>query len=103
MNIEKNIPVECFKIIDAPGLDPIVVFLETIGESSGRITVVCFGRAWSAYFGAMGKGYTIRRFLSLTDADYVAGKMELQNDKKHDKVYLKRIIDVALRVIKDEI
>lgn len=99
MKIEQKTNVDCFCISDAKALDPITVFLNDNGDKSGMITIVCYGQAWSAYFGSMGCG--LNEFLRSVSTDYLAGKMELPKSKKHEIAYLHRIVDAVLLAIKD--
>ena len=41
-------------INNVPRLDPITVFLEDFGPRKGSITIKCFDRSWTAYWGGMG-------------------------------------------------
>lgn len=100
MRIEKLPDTETFQIHDAPALDPITVFLQSMGERQGRITVVCYGRAWSAYFGGMPR--PIRDFLSSCDAEYLAGKMEYGKTTKKDSQYLVRIVEAVQAALKHQ-
>lgn len=76
MRIER-MPVEKIVIHGAPRLDPITVILEDLGHSQGQITLSCYGKSWTAYFGnhgsqgiahAVGESfstdYLVDRFLS---------------------------------------
>lgn len=50
-------------IKDYSGLDPVSVFLEDFESGKGKITIECYGKYWSAYWGAMGER-TISEFFS---------------------------------------
>lgn len=79
--------------IEAPGLDPIHVFWMNIKPCEGYVTVICYGSAWTAYFGAMSSG-TIQEFFARVDVDYMVTKMQaptLKDGKKHE-AYLGRIV-----------
>jgi hypothetical protein len=52
-------------------LDPVTVFLENWSEGQGRITIVCYGKSWTSFWGAMGS-MTIEQFFSTSDVDYLA-------------------------------
>lgn len=67
--------ITAFEISEAPSLDPIRVILQDIAPGRGRVIVECFGKAWAAYWGAMGDGVTLIDFLLKADADYIAGAM----------------------------
>ena len=40
-------------ISEVQGLDPITVFLEDYEPGKGKITVSCWGKSWTAYWGGM--------------------------------------------------
>lgn len=61
-------------LIDITGLDPISVFLEDFKPGQGKLTVECFGDAWSHYWGGMGERDFVG-FLTTANADYIAGKL----------------------------
>lgn len=62
------------EISEVPSLDPIRVTLEDIGPGQGRINIECYGQAWSAYWGGMGKE-TVAEFFTTCDEHYIAGKL----------------------------
>jgi len=93
-------PLECYTLIGVPALDPITVIVDRILPTperdhwSASITLVCYGRAWNAYFGSMGNPFEL--FFVRASADYLADKMMTAplNKKKEpgEKAYLMRII-----------
>lgn len=52
-------------------LDPVTVFLEDTKEDQGRITIVCYDKAWTSYWGAM-SGRKIAEFFCSSDEYYIA-------------------------------
>ncbi len=48
------ITCEAIEITDAPGLDPIQVCWRNLKLGSGYCTIICYGQAWTIYFGGMG-------------------------------------------------
>lgn len=54
MKVEK-LQVEKLRVTDVDGLDPIDIYLEKPTETSGKITVVCYGESWSGYWGGVGE------------------------------------------------
>jgi hypothetical protein len=91
MDSEKVV-VESFKI-DAQGLDPIHAFWMNVGPGQGYVTLICYGNAWTAYFGAMGAN-TIQEFFRRADVGYLTSKLGgqfLKASKRHDN-YLGKII-----------
>lgn len=73
MKIEQSHVVR-LKITEVLGLDPISVFLEDLGPRRGKITIECYGKSWSAYWGGMGDR-TIAEFFCSCSVDYIAGNM----------------------------
>lgn len=72
MNIRPT-DVHTFRITDVPGLDPITVFLDDHEPGRGTLTVRCFDRAWTCYWGAMGDGKSLAQFITRSaDAGYIA-------------------------------
>ena len=45
-------------------LDPVTAFLEDFEPGRGQLTLVCWGRSWTHFWGAMGNGATLREFLT---------------------------------------
>ncbi len=91
--------VDCWKIENAPSLDTIHVFWMDVAPGQGYVTVICYGQAWSAYFGAMGgaEGRGIKEFFAACDTSYMINKMfapHLKQSKERD-AYLGRIINAV--------
>lgn len=59
---------------DIDGLDNLTVFIENFGVDRGQITIVCFGEAWSNYWGAMGED-DIEQFFIRASEDYLVKKL----------------------------
>ena len=90
------IPVEVSaeEISGADGLDAIHVFWVDDVRGRGYVTIICYGAAWTAYFGAMGDR-TIRQFFAEVDVDYLVNKMGIGphlKQTKRDNAYLAKII-----------
>lgn len=97
--------VRHLNVSDVPTLDPIDVFLQDFAPGRGRITLQCYGDAWTAYFGAMGSDFTIQEFVSRAGADYLTSKFLGGNHKRtkaHEK-YLARIIEAVKAALADQI
>ena len=77
MKIEKS-TVEKIKITGAKNLDPVSVFLEDLEPGRGKITIECYGKSWSAYWGAMGKERTISQFFCDANTEYIVGYLDGQ-------------------------
>ena len=58
-------------------LDPVTAFLEDFEPGRGQLTVVCWGRPWSYFWGAMGPSTDLRTFLLGADTDYIVGKLSI--------------------------
>lgn len=89
------------EIHNPAGLDKIEVFWRDYEESIGSVTITCWGSAWTAWFGGLGKA-TIQEFFFGADVEYLVNKLtdvRLQKDRKADRVYLGRIV----RAIKAEL
>lgn len=102
MKIERT-TTETLTITGAPALDPITVFLQDFEPGRGRITVECYGKAWSAFFGAMGNGKSIREFVVAVPPEYLADKL-WDIDKKPTKKaedYLLRIVTAVVAAVKE--
>lgn len=73
MKIEVTSVVK-LKLTQLDRLDPIGVVLEDIEPSKGKITIDCYGKAWSAYWGGMGDR-SIAQFFVSCDNGYLAGNL----------------------------
>lgn len=83
MKIETS-TVKKLLISEAPNLDPVTVFLEDIGQREvndngktrisrqGKIVIECYGKSWSAYWGAMGDR-TVAQFFCDAHSQYLIG------------------------------
>lgn len=104
MIIERKIP-SMIEIIDAPRLDRIKVITEDFEAGKGQLTIVCWGRAWTAYWGGMGAG-DVSRFVMSMNAEYIADNLlsgmqpTLQRHKKHETAYLVRIVKAVQEALR---
>jgi hypothetical protein len=94
LKIERS-QVTKLTITGAPSLDPITVFAEDIGPRQGKITIECYGKSWSAYWGGMGE-QNITEFFRSCSVDYIANKM---TDERADITDAEAIADGARRQI----
>lgn len=62
-------------ITGASALDPIIVYADDIAPRQGKITIECWGKSWSAYWGGMG-ARTLAEFFTSVSPDYAAGCLE---------------------------
>lgn len=79
-------------------LDPVTVFVEQLGECRSRVTVQCYARAWTAYWGSHGE-CQVEKFIVSCDADYLADNFSwglnglmLKRIEKPQRDYLIRVI-----------
>lgn len=89
-------------IEDVPGLDPITVFLEDFQPGVGRLTVVCYGKSWTAFWGGMGD-CDLRGFMSVVNENYLTDKLSIGKEKKHELAYLMRIVTVVRAALVQEV
>ncbi len=89
--------IQQLTITDVDGLDPIRVMIENYEPGQGRITITCYGRAWTAAWFAM-SGASVEVFFANAGPDYIIGNLvchmapTLKRDRKHEETYLTRII-----------
>lgn len=96
MKITKSSVVK-IKIEEIEGLDSINVFLEDLGPRRGKITIDCYGKAWSAYWGGMGDR-TISQFFCSCDEHYLAKNLSNINSEIDD--YENLTIETKKEIIK---
>lgn len=96
MKVEKS-DVLAFTISDVERLDPVRVMIENYEPGKGRITVTCFGKAWTGAWFAMG-GDTVQEFIKRVSNDYLIGYFDpqLQSTTDDDN-------DANLEFVKGEI
>jgi len=66
MKVEAS-KVTKIKITGVNRLDPVHVFLEDIEKGKGRITITCYSKAWSSYWGGIGDKSISEFFCSCND------------------------------------
>lgn len=71
ITVEK-LNVLAFTITGAERLDPVRVMIENYEPGQGRITITCFGKAWTGAWFAMG-GDTVQDFIKRVSNDYLIG------------------------------
>lgn len=59
-------------ITDVPRLDTVTVFLEDLGPREGKVTIGCYDKSWSAWWGGIGDR-PVREFFLSCDEHYLAG------------------------------
>lgn len=76
MKVEKS-DVLALTITDVERLDPVRVMIENYEPGKGRITITCFGKAWTGAWFAMG-GDTVQAFIKRVSNDYLIGYFDPQ-------------------------
>lgn len=69
MKIEK-MDVLAFTLSDLERLDPVRVMIENYAPGKGRITITCYGQAWTGAWFAMG-GDSVQEFIYRVSNDYL--------------------------------
>ena len=64
--------VQSLEITGVERLDPVRVVIENYEPGKGRITITCYGKAWTAAWFAMG-GDTVQAFFIRVSNDYLIG------------------------------
>lgn len=88
-------------------LDPVTAFLEDFAPGQGQLTLVCWGRAWSHYWGAMGDG-DLRWFILGCSTGYLVEKLMLPYDvmlkrsEKREEKRLSQIVEALKVQLKDQ-
>ncbi|GEM_PF-4348992 len=92
-----------YRIVDAPGLDPITVYAENSGPGQGRLLVACYGSAWTAYWGAMGSSTSIEAFVAGCNPHYVADNLVWGTDAdKHQHAYADKVAAAVVGFFKSQ-
>lgn len=116
MKIEET-QVTRLKITEVERLDPVTVFLEDFEAGRGKITIECYGKSWSTFWGGMGTR-TISEFFCSCDNHYISKNLSPETKcsvtdydripdylRKHI-IYLRREADItkeAARALWDEV
>lgn len=74
MKIERQ-TITKLRITDVAGLDPISVYVEDVRQNAGYLTLTCFGRAWTAYWGDTGTS-TVTEFILSVNVGYLANCLD---------------------------
>ena len=90
-------------IIPSSGdLDQVTVYIENFEPGKGQITILCYGSAWTAYWGAMGEE-SLEEFFVTATADYLFNRLicrEWQKETKRHERYLGRIIEAVRKALR---
>jgi hypothetical protein len=101
MRIENIEVVAAFTVLEAKALDPITVVLQDVAPGKGRLIIECYGRAWTAFWGAMGDS-CIEEFVLDVNAEYIANRMGIPKETKSDKAYLLRIVQSVQAALRNK-
>ena len=83
MNIEKS-TVEKLYITDVDALDPLTVFIENFETNQAKVTMECWGKSWSAYWGGMGG--TVAEFFDRTNVGYLVNCFDRGINSTTDRI-----------------
>lgn len=79
-------------------LDPVTVYVEEYGPNSSRITVQCYSRAWTAYWGS--HTGSVEQFVPRSHSDYVVDNLVWglngvikKTVEPDERAYLLRIVE----------
>lgn len=73
----EKMDVLAFTVTGAERLDPVRVMIENYEPGKGRITITCFGKAWTGAWFAMG-GDTVQKFMKRVSNEYLIGYFDPQ-------------------------
>ena len=82
-------------------IDPLTVFFEDFDPGQGQVTIVCWGRAWSHYWNAMGPECTAESFFLKASPDYLVGKLMLERGlilKRHEARETRWLRDIIVYI-----
>lgn len=74
MRIERSTS-DKLRIVGAPLLDPIVVYVDEAGPGAGGITLTCYGKAWTAFW-ANHASANVPAFMAVASNDYVVNCLD---------------------------
>lgn len=98
MKIEK-IDVLAFTISEVERLDPVRVMIENYEPGKGRITITCFGKAWTGAWFAMG-GDTVQEFVKRVSNEYLIGYFDPQLESTVDDDNDENLIFVKSEILR---
>lgn len=86
-------------IARSESLDPIYCYFEDFAPGVGRITVACFGDAWTGAWSGMGDR-TVRQFVSESDSHYLASSLlQLRGANNRLRNYTARIATAVIAAL----
>lgn len=95
MKIETS-KVTRLRLTELSSLDPVEVIADNIAENKGKVTITCFGKSWTAYWGGTGRD-SVEEFFCSASNDYLIGCLSPMldsriADKDADGEFIKREI-----------
>lgn len=95
MKIETS-KVTRLRLTELTNLDPVEVIADNIAENKGKVTITCFGKSWTAYWGGTGCD-SVEEFFCSAGNDYLIDCLSpMLNswiaDKDADGEFIKREI-----------
>ena len=86
-------------IARSESLDPIYCYFEDVAPGVGRITIACFGDAWTGAWSGMGDR-TVRQFVSESDSHYLASSLlQLRGANNRLRNYTARIATAVIAAL----
>jgi len=83
--------IDVLRIPRSATLDPVIVYFDDYRPGQGRVTIACYGDAWTAAWGAMGDR-TVREFVAQANPGYLSGALlSLSGARKHHREYTERV------------
>jgi len=68
MKIEESL-IKQIKVLDIERLDPITIIVEDVACGKANVTIKCFDKSWTSYWGAMGG--SVKDFFSRVNVGYL--------------------------------
>lgn len=94
-----EIKLDVLRIPRSKSLDPITVYFEDHVPGVGRVTIACYGDAWTAAWSAMGER-TVRQFIADVDAGYLSGAMlQLCGGNDRHRSYTDRVAAAVIAAL----
>lgn len=95
----ERMDVLSFTITGAERLDPVRVMIENYEPGKGRITVTCYGKAWTGAWFAMG-GDSVQEFIKRVSNEYLIGYFDPQLESTVDDDNDANLAFVKSKIIK---
>ena len=107
MKIEESL-IKQIKVSDIERLDPIIIIVEDVACGKANVTIKCFDKSWTSYWGAMGG--SVKDFFSRVNVGYLVNcfdrgiRSETDEKDVHEmtKTFNKKIRELILEKRRDE-